>query len=152
MSIFLCFLFCLFSVINSSAENNTLCVQLHSGAQILFPLSDEPKIEFDEGDVFISTSQFEFQDIAKYTFVDSLNMPTAIPSVEIEQYSKFYSDYIVLPKGCKSSDVYLYTASGILISCPISNQGNELVMNISSLPSNVYVLYTCNETIKFVKR
>lgn len=134
------------------ADANTLYLQLKSGASVVFPLSEEPKIEFDEGDIFISTSQFEFQDIAKYTFVDSLNMDSAIPSVELEQYSKFYGDYIVLPEGCISSDIHLYTASGILIACPITNQGSDLMINISSLPSNVYVLYTCSKTIKFVKR
>lgn len=151
-SIILCFLACFFSAINSNAENNTLYLQMHSGAHVLFPLSDEPKIEFDEGDVFISTSQFEFQDIAKYTFVDSLNIPESLTDVQKEDYPLFYSDHIVLPAGCSSSDVALYTVSGIPMTCPISKSGEQWTMNISSLPANVYVLYICNKAIKFVRR
>ena len=145
-------IFSLVSVFQSYAENNSLYLQMHSGAHVLFPLSDEPKIEFDEGDVFISTSQFEFQDIAKYTFVDSLNIPESLTDVQVENCPLFYSDYIVLPAGCSSSNVALYTVSGIPMTCPISKSEEQWIMNISSLPANVYVLYICNKAIKFVRR
>lgn len=145
-------IFSLLSVFQSNAENNSLYLQLHSGAHVLFPLSEEPKIEFDEGDVFISTSQFEFQDIAKYTFVDFLNIPESLTEVQTENYPLFYSDYIVLPASCPSSEVALYTVSGIQMMCPISKSEEQWIMNISSLPANVYVLYICNKAIKFVRR
>lgn len=145
-------LFCLLSVFPSSAANNSLYLQMHSGAHVMFPLLEEPKIEFDEGDVFISTSQFEFQDIAKYTFVDSLNISESLTDVQMENYPLFYSDRIVLPSGCSSSEVALYTVSGIQMMCPISKSEEQWIVNISSLPANVYVLYICNEAIKFVRR
>lgn len=143
---------CIIFVAQMTANTNSLYLQMRSGAHVLFLLSEEPKIEFDEGDVFISTSQFEFQDIAKYTFVDSLNISESLIEVQMGSYPRFYSDHIVLPAGCSSSDVALYTVSGIQMICPISKSDEQWVMNTSSLPANVYVLNICNESIKFVRR
>lgn len=122
------FAFCI-----NAKEQNCMLVHFTDGSYAFFPISQMPKVCFDEGTIVISTERYQISNIKKYTFADLSE--TGIEDIaESGSISSFSTDdnniYIKLTN--RAQTIKLYTISGIEL--PFNAKPDEegrIVVNLS---------------------
>ena len=129
------------------------CIVVHFSDDFfaVFPITDNPKITFDEGVVQILTERYLLMNVRKYTFDNTGNV--GIKDVVDNSGLAFSQDGNVITLLPKGKTVKLFSTSGIELPIKAKNNGNGMLsIDLSGYVSGVYMLSVGNESIKIKKK
>ena len=135
-----------------SASAANMIVFLHSGAQVSYETTAEPRITLSDGVMTIGTDVFELRNVRKYTFVGTADaLDEVVENMDIN-LSYAGNGYITI-QNYTNQPIALYDIVGRTIPCEIHRLSNDLVqVDFSAQVSAVYLLSIGNETIKIFKQ
>lgn len=145
----------LFAVVlpSHAAENNFLVVHLHSGTRLTFSVEEKPQITFEGSILCINTERYQISDVRKYTFDG--NEEADIQEIEGSKNSFKFLDGERISVSVKdpSAIVRIYSSKGIEYPVKRENNANgNVVINMTGLMPDVYIITIGDETIKIRKR
>ena len=129
------------------------CIVVHFSDDFfaVFPITDNPKITFDEGVVQILTERYLLMNVRKYTFDNTGNV--GIKDVVDNSGLAFSQDGNVITLLPKGKTVKLFSTSGIELPIKAKNNGNGMLsIDLSGYVSGVYMLSVGNESKKIKKK
>lgn len=137
--------------LSQTEEKDCIVVHFSDDFFAVFPITDNPKITFDEGVVQILTERYQLMNVRKYTFDNTGNV--GIEDVVDNSGLTFSKDGNVLILSPKGKSVKLFSTSGIELPIKSRNIGNGMLsIDLSGYASGVYMLSVGNESIKIRKK
>lgn len=132
-----------------------LVVQMKSGAKVFFDCNNAPKITFEQNIISISTDLFQIDNVQKYYFSQDLNDGISVPTIEKGNCGPFVIENgkIGVHVNDISAPLRFTTASGIAVNAEIIVSDKHLLLiDMSGLKPDVYILSIGQESIKILKR
>ena len=130
---------------------NVLCVYCKAAKPIWFLFSDNPKVEFLNGNILFSSSkesvQYSLNDFLKFTFESKIE--TGIGSVE-KNKEVIYSIMgdLLIKNGIANSKVYIYSADGMIkMSSHIDREGR---CSLHLTNKGIYIIKNNKQTFKLL--
>ena len=137
--------------LSQTDEKDCIVVHFSDDSFAVFPITDNPKITFDEGVVQILTERYQIINVRKYTFDNTGNV--GIKDVVDNSGLTFSQDGNVITLSPKGKTVKLFSTSGIELPIKAKNNGNGMLsIDLSGYVSGVYMLSVGNESIKIKKK
>ena len=137
--------------LSQTDEKDCIVVHFSDDSFAVFPITDNPKITFDEGVVQILTERYQIINVRKYTFDNTGNV--GIKDVVGNSGLTFSQDGNVITLSPKGKTVKLFSTSGIELPIKAKNNGNGMLsIDLSGYVSGVYMLSVGNESIKIKKK
>lgn len=137
------------------ASSQYLVVQTKSGARVFFECNNAPKITFERNTMSISTELFQIDNVQKYYFTQNMDDGISVPTIDNGDSDSFVfkNGKIGVRVNDASASIRLTTASGISVNAKITvSDDNLLLIDMSELKPDVYVLSVGQESIKILKR
>ena len=135
----------------SQIKENVLCVYSKTAKPIWFLFSDNPKVEFLNGNILFSSSkesvQYSLNDFLKFTFESKRE--TGIGSVE-KNKEVIYSIMgdLLIKNGIANSKVYIYSADGMIkMSSHIDREGR---CSLHLTNKGIYIIKNNKQTFKLL--
>ena len=137
--------------LSQTDDKDCIVVHFSDDSFAVFPITDNPKITFDEGVVQILTERYLLMNVRKYTFDNTGNV--GIEDVVDNSGLTFSQDGNVITLSPKGKTVKLFSTSGIELPIKAKNNGNGMLsIDLSGYVSGVYMLSVGNESIKIKKK
>ena len=140
----------------AATTEKALLVQLTNGDRVVFLLSTVPVVTFDGNKCSIKSDDFSAQypmpDIEFAKIIDrdgssSIDEPTHSVVVDLSNPDE------VRISGMKAgSETVLFNLSGVVLRRVNSDEAGVAVLNISELPSSVYIVSSKETTFKIYKK
>ena len=147
-----------------------LCLELKDGSTFEYLLKQKPVVSFDAQNVHIETEDVKIElqkaygDIKCFYF-DTVSQGTSggedIPT-EVEKpiaepvkdtFSSYYDGHTMrLTDTQKLPPVLVYGLDGRRVETPMQRSNNEVLMQMDTLPTGVYVIKCGNHTFKIICR
>lgn len=126
-----------------------LVVTLLDGTQVFYSITDNdrPVMEFADGVVTVKADSFSFGDIREFRLVkddDAVRGISAGQSGLRLDHGRIYLNQV--------SAVSVFSLKGQRVEVPTSLQDQLTVLDVSALPTGVYVIKTDKTSFKFVKK
>lgn len=136
----------------SQIKENVLCVYSKTAKPIWFLFSDNPKVEFLNGNILFSSSkesvQYSLNDFLKFTFESKIE--TGIGSVEKnkEVIYSIMGGHLLIKNGIANSKVYIYSADGMIkMSSHIDREGR---CSLHLTNKGIYIIKNNKQTFKLL--
>lgn len=141
--------------VKAADEVETLIIQMKNGSENAFFLKDKPKVTFEGSNLNISAStgdvSYALKDVLR--FVYAKKSPTGI-SEQVENPSDvmFEGDVLVISQLKANATANIYALDGKLIRQLRPQRTGTYRINLSELPSGLYIVKADNVTYKITKR
>jgi hypothetical protein len=139
-----------------ASENKALIVELQSGSQTTFFLSEKPVLTFANHVLKIVINQescdYEISNVKYFYFSDQSSDVQQLKAnnVNIVYQSK---DKVVIEGVSENDQIQIYSAKGIMQKGIVGRNGNNVEVSLSALPTGVYLISVQNkQTIKIFKK
>lgn len=148
--------FLLAGTVFSFAESRlSLVILLNDNSQIVYSLSEEPKITFTKSDMLVKTNtldvSYALDNVVRYTY-ESRDVATDVIDISNESQIVQQRDMLLFENLQKGSNIDVYTASGMLVlHCQTTSSG-AYALPIEILLRGVYVVNVNGLTYKMIKR
>lgn len=134
-----------------------IIIELSSGKNVEFRLTDNPKIVFDGQTIKLTADGINVEytptDFVKLTPGEVQNNASGITELMSHPENIAVKDGYVCLNGFKSSDVVsIFSVDGGLVATYQIPQNGSISIPISTLPSGISVIKSNNQSIKIIKR
>ena len=131
---------------------NCIWVKLKNGGSYCMELTDEQTISFDGTTVNIGTKTMQLTDVVSYRFGNMSE--TSIISINGDSRIVFTNEgKLIVGAGKKGGKVILCNTQGVVFPVKTTTQSDgSMVINVSSLVHDMYLLTIGDETFKFIVR
>lgn len=131
-SIIPCFLY-------AENEEQSLVILMKSGTRISIPITEQPKIVFEENVITVGGISYQLENVQKWLVGDP-------ETVGIE-------DIVTVTPHEKGAQAKVFNAAGVEMPAEIkTDQQGRLQCNLKKLPSGVYVIQVGKETFKVSRK
>jgi hypothetical protein len=132
----------------------TLVVLTRDNAQHMFVLTDKPEVTFEGTDLVVtcvnSTTTFALPDVIRFTY---LNATDAVEELTADEaHVNFKDGMIVIDQLKAGATVAVYSVDGRLVRQLTARESGSYSVNLSELPTGVYVVKADRVTYKIAKR
>ena len=132
----------------------TLVVLTRDNAQHMFVLADKPEVTFEGNDLVVtcvnSTTTFALPDVIRFTYLNATN---AVEEITNDETQVNFKDGMIVVNGLKAnSSVAVYSVDGRLVRQLKAREGGNYRLDLSELPTGVYIVKADRVTYKIVKR
>ena len=141
----------------ASNEPTVLLVNLKGGEIHRFTLSEKPVITFDSEHVFINSSAFStvYENVEKIYFQD--NTTTSVKNIDEQVHPrfsfKFTDGHTITVIGCTKTDrLAVYSINGAKVSADVERTAESIVVDLTSVPSGIYIIRVNTQSFKIQKR
>lgn len=136
-------------------EVETLIIQMKNGSENTFFLKDKPKVTFEGVNLKVSATtgdvSYALADVLRFTYAKK--SPTGISEqVEDRTGVAFEGDVLVISQLKANAVASIYTLDGKLIRQLRPQRTGTYRINLSELPSGLYLVKADNVTYKITKR
>ena len=133
----------------------SLIVQLKDGSQTAFFLKDKPQVTFDGPNLKVTSTagdtSFALSDVLRFTYAKK--DPTGIDEMVTDPTGvDFQGDVLVISQLKANSSVGIYALDGKLIRQLTASHAGTYRLNLSELPTGLYLVKADNVTYKILKR
>ncbi len=146
----------LMSAVPLSAADNpvTLVVLTRDNAQHMFVLADKPEVTFEGTDLVVtcvnSTTTFALPDVIRFTY---LNATDAVEEINKDETQVNFRDGMIVVNGLKANAaVTVYSVDGRLMRQLKAHEDGNYNLDLSELPTGVYIVKADRVTYKIAKR
>ncbi len=149
-------MFLTISCVGMHAESvETLIVKLKNGSETAFFLKDKPQVKFEGTDLVVTSdvgkTSFLLAEVLRFTYVKK--DPSGIDEAVIDPTGvEFKDDILVISQLKAGATVDVYTLDGKLIRQLKASHAGTYRLNLSELPSGLYLVKADNVTCKITKR
>ncbi len=137
------------------ADNqNTLIVKTKDGAQTTFVLQDKPRVTFEGTDLKVvsdkETVAFALADVLRFEYVkkDALGIDEDVVDPTGVSYQ---GGVLVISQLRQGASVAVYTLDGKLLRQLTASHSGTYRLNLSALPTGLYLVKADNVTYKITK-
>ena len=137
------------------ADNqNTLIVKTKDGAQTTFVLQDKPRVTFEGTDLKVvsdkETVAFALADVLRFEYVkkDALGIDEDVVDPTGVSYQ---GGVLVISQLRQGASVAVYTLDGKLLRQLTASHSGTYRLNLSELPTGLYLVKADNVTYKITK-
>lgn len=137
------------------ADNqNTLIVKTKDGAQTTFVLQDKPRVTFEGTDLKVvsekETVAFALADVLRFEYVkkDALGIDEDVADPTGVSYQ---GGVLVISQLRQGASVAVYTLDGKLLRQLTASHSGTYRLNLSELPTGLYLVKADNVTYKITK-
>lgn len=142
-------------VVSMHAEQvSTLIVTTKSGSETAFFLKDKPQVKFEGTDLKVSSTAgdatFPLADVLRFTYAmrDASGISeTYAPKTGVQ----FKDNVLVISQIRQGSFVGVYSLDGKLLRQLTPHHSGTFRLNLSDLPSGLYLVKAANTTYKITK-
>ncbi len=132
----------------------TLVVLTRDNAQHMFVLADKPEVTFAGTDLVVtcenSTTTFALPDVIRFTY---MNATDAVEEITKDQTQVNFKDGMIVVNGLKANaTVAVYSIDGKLVARLTAQDAGTYSLNLSDLPTGVYIVKADCVTYKIAKR
>ncbi len=132
----------------------TLVVLTRDNAQHTFVLADKPEVTFEGTDLVVtcvsSTTTFALPDVIRFTY---LNATDAVEEITKDQTKVNFKDGMIVVSGLKANaTVAVYSIDGKLVARLTARDTGTYSLNLTDLPTGVYIVKADCVTYKIAKR
>ncbi len=143
------------STLHAADEVETLIIQLKNGTENEFFLKDKPKVTFEGTNLKVSAEtgdiSFALADVLRFTY--AMRSPTGISEqVEDPTGVTFEGDILVISQLKANAVASIYALDGKLIRQLKPQRTGTYRINLSKLPTGLYLVKADNVTYKITKR
>jgi hypothetical protein len=138
------------------AANNpvTLVVLTRDNTQHMFVLADKPEVTFEGTDLVVtcvnSTTTFPLPDVIRFTY---LNTTDAVEELKADETQVNFKDGMIVINQLKAgATVAVYSVDGRLVRQLTARESGSYSLNLSELPTGVYIVKADRVTYKIAKR
>lgn len=133
----------------------TLIVQLKNGSQTAFFLKDKPQVTFDGPNLKVTSTagdtSFALSDVLRFTYAKK--DPTGVDERVTDPTGvDFQGDVLVISQLKANGSVGIYALDGKLLRQLTAPHAGTYRLNLSELPSGLYLVKADNVTYKIMKR
>lgn len=133
----------------------SLIVQLKDGSQTAFFLKDKPQVTFDGPNLKVTSTagdtSFALSDVLRFTYAKK--DPTGIDEMVTDPTGvDFQGDVLVISQLKANGDVSVYALDGKLLRQLKASHAGTYRLNLSELPTGLYLVKADNVTYKILKR
>ena len=141
--------------VKAADEVETLIIQMKNGSENAFFLKDKPKVTFEGSNLKISAAtgdvSYALADVLRFTYAKK--SPTGISEqVENPTDVMFEGDVLVISQLKANTTASIYALDGKLIRQLKPQRSGTYRINLSELPSGLYLVKADNVTYKITKR
>ena len=143
------------STLHAADEVETLIIQLKNGTENEFFLKDKPKVTFEGTNLKVSaeTGDISFALAGVLRFTYAMRSPTGISEqVEDPTGVTFEGDILVISQLKANAVASIYALDGKLIRQLKPQRTGTYRINLSKLPTGLYLVKADNVTYKITKR
>lgn len=142
-------------VMKAANEVETLIVLMKNGTETAFFLQDKPKVTFEGTNLKVSATSgdvtFALADVQRFTY--EMRSSTGISEQVAESTAVTFDDGILVVSQLKAnSSVSVYALDGKLIRHLKPQRTGTYRLNLSELPTGLYLVKADNITYKITKR
>jgi hypothetical protein len=141
----------------SIAGAQTLVVKLKNGTENELVLSTVQKITFSEGSMVITSKtgnsdSYPLSDVQKILF----SLLTGIKDIgndagnSISIYPNPVQDVLFVNGVAENTNINIFNTNGVLLQTTIAKE-KTVQLNVGTLPPDIYLLQSGNQTVKFIK-
>ena len=132
-------------------NENILCVYNKTVKPIWFLLSENPKVEFLNGNILFSSSkesiQYPLDDFLKFTFESKTE--SGIGSVEKTKMSfTVFGGHLLIKNGIANSKVYIYSADGMIKMASHIDREGRCSFDVTN--KGIYIIKNNKQTFKLL--
>lgn len=132
----------------------TLVVLTRDNAKHMFVLADRPEVTFEGTDLVVtcvnSTTTFALPDVIRFTY---MNATAAVEELTEEQTQVDFKEGVIIVNGLKANaTVVVYSVDGKLVRKLTARNAGNYSLDLSELPSGVYIVRADSVTYKIAKR
>ena len=141
--------------VKAADEVETLIIQMKNGSENAFFLKDKPKVTFEGSNLKVSAAtgdvSYALSDVLRFTYAKK--SPTGI-SEQVENPTDviFEGDVLVISQLKANAVASIYALDGKLIRQLKPQRAGTYRINLSELPSGLYLVKADNVTYKITKR
>lgn len=158
---FILLIFMLSCVISNAQKRETefkesyqLTIFLKNGNKAIISLYNEPTLLFDDDEVTVTYNSLTFtykNDEVDYFDFDEDATGIVIPNEELDTQFRITENELVITSLKPGAKVNVYSSNGVLVGQQ-NEDGGVSAINISNLPSGIYIVKSGSLTYKFLKR
>lgn len=132
--------------------SKSLVLTLKDGTPVYYLLGGEvnPMLRFVDGGFTICADMYEFAGIQNF-YISETDDPSAIDRVVAEGEVEFRGGILVLDTN-RGSQVNVYSSEGTQIDVVVQDIGNQVRIDLSTLPKGVYVIRYGELSMKVMKK
>ena len=139
-------------MVSFGAMAKSVVFTLSDGTLVYYLLGGEtnPMLRFVDGKVTVNADMYEISDIKNF-YISEEDDPSAISAPTEAKKMQFSANTLII----KSSDVKnvkVYSASGAQVKADVQKSGENISVNLNSLPSGAYVVNTGKASFKVMKK
>lgn len=139
--------------IQTHAEEPRLHIFLKSGNKVCISIADQPKIQFEDGVMYVGSETFLVSNVSKYQIgTDESVSVGEIAAGGMMIDASQAAQGLVRIANYKGEEVKMYSAGGVEVPCDVATTSSSAVINFSASPAGVYVLSVGNENFKIQKQ
>ena len=132
----------------------TLVVLTRDNAQHMFVLADKPEVTFEGLNLVVtcvnSTTTFALPDVIRFTY---LNATDAVEELKADETQVNFRDGMIVIDQLKANAVVaVYSVDGRLVKRLTAREGGSYSLDLSELPTGVYIVKADRVTYKIAKR
>ena len=136
-------------------SQNTLVVKLKNGAETTFFLKDKPNVTFEGTDLKVvsnkETVTFALSDVLRFTYVKK--DPSGIDETVVDPTEVSYEDGVLIISQLKQgASVDIYSLDSKLVRQLKAYRSGTYRLNLSELPTGLYLVKADNITYKIMKQ
>ena len=139
-------------------KESVFVIELTGGEKEYFFLSDKPVLTFADDTLYVNTSDFSTNigSVAKFYFDGRTREEVSVKDLSRDNNDilfTFQDGQNVLIRGTVvTSGIGVYDVSGRRVGADISVVGDEARVNLSTLPSGIYIIRCSKQSYKIVKK
>ena len=132
--------------------SKSLVLTLKDGTPVYYLLGGEvnPMLRFVDGGFTVCADKYEFAGIQNF-YISEADDPNAIDKVVAEGEVEFRGGILVLYTN-RGSQVNVYSSEGTQIDVVVQDIGNQVRIDLSTLPKGVYVIRYGEQSMKVMKK
>ena len=120
----------------------------------MFVLADKPEVTFEGTDLVVtcvnSTTTFALPDVIRFTY---LNATDAVEELKADETQVNFRDGMIVIDQLKANAVVaVYSVDGRLVKRLTAREGGSYSLDLSELPTGVYIVKADRVTYKIAKR
>lgn len=132
--------------------SKSLVLTLKDGTPVYYLLGGEvnPMLRFVDGGFIVCADKYEFAGIRNF-YISETDDPNAIDKVVAEGEVEFRGGMLMLGTN-RGSQVNVYSSEGIQMDVVVQDVGNQVRIDLSTLPKGVYVIRYGELSMKVMKK
>lgn len=135
------------------AQEQKLHIIQQSGNHVSIPIANQPKIVFENGVMYVGSESFLVSNVVKYIIGSDEALAvkdTVKDGLHIDANDA--ANGKVLIENYNGQTIKVYGTNGVEMPCKVTVSGTSAMVDYSTLPTGIYVLYVGKENIKIQKR